>query len=81
MPIIIIDGYISDGFNAASSTPQRRSVPAPVPHDPFWVTAEDKPRGFDSVKTDITRQSKREEDAKKPKVDYSSYRGGSYIII
>ena len=77
MPIIIIDGYISDEFNRA--TPPRR--PAPIPHDPFWVTAQDNPRRFEDVEADISRQTQREEDAKKPKVDYPRYRGGSYIII
>lgn len=82
MPIIIIDGYISDGFNVAASTPQRRSAPAPVQHDPFWATAQDNPRRFESVKTDIARQDRREKDAEAPKVDYPRYRGGgTYIFI
>lgn len=88
MPIIIIDGYISDGFNVAASTPQRRSAPAPAPapapvqYDPFWATAQDNPRRFESVKTDIARQDRREKDAKAPKADYPRYRGGgTYIFI
>lgn len=83
MPIIIIDGYISDGFNAAAaaSTPQRRSAPAPVQHDPFWATTQDKPRRFESIATDIAHKTQREEEVKKPAPEPPVYRGGSYIII
>lgn len=82
---IIIDGYISDDFNRITRSRRPAAAadaPAPVQHDLFWATAQDKPRRFSSVNTDINRQAQREETAKAPKIDHPSSRGGGiYIII